>query len=272
MKPDILYAAPREVPDSRACLFYHTIDIPGQGTIKGPWDLRSGIGRYLGDVKFARKRILDVGAASGFLSFHMERQGGTVVSYDLSDAHRWDNVPYAGKDLVANAADDQESIRKINNSYWFCHRAFGSRNRVVYGTAYTIPVAIGPCDIGVFGSILQHLRDPFLALQTGLALVRDTAIVAEVIPRRRFWKRWVPWLQGPEMLFLPDERSQKHGATWWVLPPKLVQRYLGVLGFEDTRLTYHTQLFEGSRRLLYTIVGRRTKPGPVLPDSARAAA
>jgi SAM-dependent methyltransferase len=262
MSPDCYYVTPREAIDLRDCLFYHTTDIPGAGTIVGPWDLRHGIARYLGGVSFQGKRILDVGAASGFLSFHMERQGGEVVSYDLSDAHSWDLVPYAGTDVLAAAAGARANIRKINNSYWYCHRVYGSRNRVVHGTAYTIPPDLGLFDVGVFGSILQHLRDPFRALQTGLALVQDTAIVTEVIPRRRFWHRWVTRWLWPEMLFLPDARDRKHDATWWVLPPQLVQRFLGVLGFEDTRLTYHAQPYEGSRRLLYTVVARRTKPAP----------
>ena len=75
------------------------------------------------------------------------------------------------------------------------------------------------------------------------------------------------------MLFLPDAATQTHHAIWWVLPPQLVQRFLGVLGFEETRVTYHTQLFEGSRRLLYTVVGKRTKPAPALAKTeARPAA
>ncbi len=267
MMPVSPYASPKEVSDPSDCLFYHTTDVPGHGTMPGPWDLRGGIDAYLGGVSFAGKRILDVGAASGFLSFHMERQGGEVVSYDLSDAQRWDHVPYAGTDLIAIDAADKASIRKLNNSYWYCHRLFKSKNRVVHGTVYTIPPSIGPCDIGVFGSILQHLRDPFLALQTGLALVTNTAIIAEVIPRRRFWHRWVRRFLQPEMLFLPDARDRKHGATWWMLPPQLVQRYLGVLGFEKSTLTYHSQSFEGSRRLLYTIVARRTKAAPVLASA-----
>src|SRR5205085_1561170 len=119
---------------------------------------------------------------SGFLSFHMERQGAEVVSYDLSDAHCWDNVPFAGTDIKAVDSDTRAGIRKVNNSYWYCHRAYRSKNRVVYGTVYEIPDSIGSVDIGVFGSILEHLRDPFLALQKGLALVRETAIVTEVIP------------------------------------------------------------------------------------------
>ncbi len=262
MKPDSCYATPRDVTDLGECLFYHTADLPGHGTIRGPWDLRGGIDRYLGGVAFAGKRVLDVGAATGFLSFHIERQGGEVVSYDLSDAHSWDHVPYAGTDLPAQARDSRAAIRRINNAYWFCHRAHGSKNRVVYGTAYAVPPEIGPFDVAVYGSILQHLRDPFLALQSGLALVRETAIVTEVIPRRRFWHRLVTRFLAPEALFLPDARTREHNATWWMLPPQLVERFLGVLGFDVTRLAYHSQPFEGSRRLLYTIVARRTRPAP----------
>jgi hypothetical protein len=274
MPAECRYASPREVADLRDCLFYHTTDLPGHKTIPGAWDLRRGISSYLGGVSFAGKRILDVGAASGFLSFHMERQGGQVVSYDLSDTDGWDHVPYAGTDLRAVAARARVDIRRINNSYWYCHRAYGSRNRVVHGTVYSIPQSIGRVDIGVFGSILLHLRDPFLALQTGLALVEETAIVADLLPRRRFWQRWVPWLPGPQMQFLPDARQPLHNATWWVLSPQVVQRFLGVLGFEDTRVIYHQQRFEGARRLVYTVVGRRTMPPPVLatPQDSRFAA
>jgi len=250
------------VNDLRECLFYHTMDVPGQGTVHGSWDLRPGIDRYLGRVRFPGKRVLDVGAASGFLSFHMERQGAEVVSYDLCESFSWDYVPYAGTDLIEADHNGRDAIQKINNAYWFCHRAFESSNRMVHGTVYTIPESIGPVDMAVFGSILLHLRDPFLALQMGTRLAREMVIVTDLIPRRRFWQRWFAPLLSPEMLFLPDARNRKHGCTWWSLPPKLVQKFLGVLGFEDTRITYHTQKFEGSTRLLYTIVGRRTRPAP----------
>ena len=43
----------------------------------------------------------------------------------------------------------------------------------------------------------------------------------------------------------------------------IIRKMLGVLGFEDTKVNYHLQRFEGRRRLLFTVVGRRTKP---LPD------
>jgi SAM-dependent methyltransferase len=270
MNDDGLYASPRTVTDPRECLFYHTMDVPGHGTVSGPWDLRSRLDPYLGGVAFAGKRVLDVGTANGCLSFHMEQRGAEVVSYDLSEAYSWDHVPYAGTDLIDIDAGTKGAIRKINNGYWFCHRAYRSKNRLVHGTVYTIPDRIGPVDIGVYGSMLMHVRDPFLALQNGLRLVKDTAIVAETIPRRRFWQRFVAPLLSPQMMFLPDARTRCHPATWWVLPPKVIQRFLGVLGFEDTKVTYHSQKFEGATRLLYTVVGRRTKPAPVLTP-ARAA-
>jgi 2-polyprenyl-3-methyl-5-hydroxy-6-metoxy-1,4-benzoquinol methylase len=81
------YAAPRVITDVRDCFFYHTIDVPGHGTINGDWDLRPGIRDYLGQVDFLGKRVLDVGAASGFLTFTMEKQGAQVISYDLSPQH-----------------------------------------------------------------------------------------------------------------------------------------------------------------------------------------
>jgi 2-polyprenyl-3-methyl-5-hydroxy-6-metoxy-1,4-benzoquinol methylase len=261
---DSPYASRREVTDRQQCLFYHTMDLPGPETVVGSWDLRPGIDRYLGGMSFRGKRVLDIGAASGFLSFHMERQGAEVVSYDLSDADSWDLVPYAGTDLAQQSPQTRASIRRLNDGYWYCHRALKSANRIVYGSVYAIPAQIGSFDIGVFGSVLQHLRDPFLALQTGLAMVKDTVIVVETIPRRRFWQRWLPWLIRAEMGFLPHAANPVHDATWWILPPRLVQRFLGVLGFEDTWLTYHSQRFEGSRRLLYTMVGKRTRPASQL--------
>lgn len=265
MAANELYTEPREVTDLGECYFYHTMELPGLGTIPGPWDLRQGLSRYLGSVRFAGKRVLDVGAATGCLSFHMENQGAEVVSYDLSDRQSWDLVPYAGTNLTAVNAETRGHIRKLNNAYWYCHRALRSQNRVVNGTVYLIPPEIGPVDIAVFGSVLLHLRDPFLALQRGLQLVRDTAIVADVVPRRRYWRRFLGGLFNPEMLFLPEADEHEHTATWWVLPPQLICRFLGVLGFEDTRVTYHWQKFEGSRRFLYTVVGRRTRPAPLLP-------
>jgi hypothetical protein len=75
MKENAIYAQPKTVMDINECYFYHTIDVPGWGTIEGNWDLREGLKEYLGGVDFFVKRVLDVGTANGILCFEMERQG-----------------------------------------------------------------------------------------------------------------------------------------------------------------------------------------------------
>jgi hypothetical protein len=272
-----VYAEPREVTDLGDCSFYHTTTLPGHGLVQGEWDLRAGIDRYLGGVDFRGKRVLDVGSASGFLSFHMESRGAEVVSYDLSEDHPWDFVPFAGADAPTLEADYRRGIRRLNNSYWLSHRAHRSRARKAHGTVYAIPRDIGPVHVAVFGSILLHLRDPFLALQQGLRLATETAIVTEMLPRSRFYQAFLGWLGRPTMTFLPEVAGHKHGSTWWELSPRVVRHFLSVLGFEKTRLSYHRQKFRGRTRLLFTVVGERTREaprfgeGPLAPDALYAA-
>ena len=259
-----LYAVPLEVNDIRACDFYHTIDLPDRESIIGDWDLRENVDRYLGHTPFHGKRVLDVGAASGFLTFHMERQGADVVSYDLCEDFLADFVPFAGKDLRDAARDYRRKIRRINHGYWYLHRQSGSQARKVYGTVYNVPEAIGPVDIAVFGSILQHVRDPFLALQNVLQLTRERVIVADLLPRRHFWSSFLGWFGRPRMTFLPNQKNLGHAGTWWQLSPAVIREFLNVLGFEDTKVSYHRQRFQGETRLLFTVVGKRTRPVPIL--------
>jgi len=264
MSDPSLYAEPLLIADVRDCGFYHTMEIPGHGLVEGQWDLRPGIDRYLGNVSFAGKRVLDVGTASGFLTFHVERAGAEVVSYDLSPDDPWDVVPFAGTDLAAYVAERRTAIRKLNNGYWLCHRAVGSRARLAHGTLYAMPRALGPVDVAICGSILLHTRDPFAALQNVTTLTSETIIVTDLMLRRQLLSSWLGRWRRPHMTFLPRMRTREPKDTWWILSPELVSAFLAVLGFEDTTVTTHWQLFGGRKRLLYTVVGRRTKPAPRL--------
>jgi hypothetical protein len=107
------YADPRPVRDIASCYFYHRVELPGVGVVGGAWDLRETIDDYLAGFRFAGKRVLDVGAASGFPSFEMEmeRRGAEVVSFDMSPDGRWDIVPLAGMDVNAAAQHKLEALR-----------------------------------------------------------------------------------------------------------------------------------------------------------------
>lgn len=262
---DSVYAPPRKVTDIAECDFYHVMDIPGYGTLGGEWDLRGVADEYLGDVDFQDKRVLEIGTASGFLCFHMERQGADVVAYDLSEDYSWDVVPFARFDHCYDETQRRNHIRRLNNAFWLCHQAYGSHARVVYGSVYDIPVGIGPVDIAVYGAVLLHFRDPFLALQKGLRLTREMVVITEMLhywhnlPLTLFTELLERFgLRLPLVFFSPDFRKHK-AYNWWLLTPQAVKAFIGVLGFEETRVKYHCGArYQGRRRLMYTVVGRRT--------------
>ncbi len=259
------FAEPRLVTDPDECCFYHTIELPGLGTMQGPWDLRGGVDEYLGHVDLSGKRVLEPGPASGFLTFEMERRGASVTAYDLSEDQEWDVIPYAGRDASAEIEQMRAQMRRINNSFWLCHGLFGSKAVLAHGHVYDLPRSIGEFDVCLLGSILLHLRDPFLAMQKCLALTRETAVVTDMLPRSDLlgasWlRRMVPGLLRPPVAgFAPDPVTQRPTDTWWKLHPEIVARMLGVLGFGETRTTFHTQLYRGRRLRLFTVVGRRTR-------------
>lgn len=269
-----LYATPRLVDDLTKCYFYHTIDLPEIGTVPGNWDLRGNVGTYLGGFEFAGKRALDVGCASGMLSQFMESQGASVISYDLDKSGDWDMVPYAKWEHYLHIANERKSIiDRLNNSYWLGHRLTNSKAKVVYGAVYAIPDAIGPVDVAVFGAILLHLRDPFFALQNGLKLAKETAIVTECmrspIPKPPVQTEPVEGVEAavvyespapaalPILRLLPDFRTVEPKDTWWDITPEWTIWALGVLGFEDATVTYHTHKYDGIDNDLYTVVAHR---------------
>ena len=263
------YAAAKSVTDPKDCIFYHTMELPGMGLIEGSWDLRPGIEEYLGKVDFSGKRALDVGTASGFLCWEMERRGAEVVAYDLSEqSQSWDLVPFGGSPDPTFAAERSAGLGRINNGWWLAHAALGSKAKVVYGSVYEMPDSIGQVQVAVFGAILLHLRDPFRALERALALTTETVVITEPAGRAArvlgrlpadAVKRIVSDPRLPATVgFLPDPKTGVPNETWWSLPPWTVARMIGVLGFDLASVAFHTQAYEGKPCPMYTLVGRRS--------------
>jgi len=86
---DTLFAKPMAVAGVSDCVFYHSMDLPISGSQEGHWDLRGRFDDYVSRISFGGKSVLDVGAASGFLSFEAEKRGAKVVSIDASTALHW---------------------------------------------------------------------------------------------------------------------------------------------------------------------------------------
>ena len=76
------YAEPHEVTASTSATSTSSMEIPDYGFIRGPWDHRGGVNAYLGNIDLQGKQVLEVGTASGFYCYEMEKRGSTsVVSY-----------------------------------------------------------------------------------------------------------------------------------------------------------------------------------------------
>ena len=176
----VFVTPPKEVPDIKDCAFYHITELPGVGTVGQEWDLRENIDEYLGNVSFAGKRVLEVGTASGFICFHMEKLHADVIAHDLSPDYEWDIVPMQQYDYKELIAAFKNNIRKLNNGFWFAHHKLNSKARVVHSPVYSIPHEIGEVDIATFCDILVHLQNPFMALKRALSLTREKVIVTDL--------------------------------------------------------------------------------------------
>jgi len=222
----LAYAEPVEATRPEECFFYHSMELPSFGEIKGNWDLREVAHAYLGNLDFSAKRVLDVGTASGFLTFEMEKRGAEVVSFDLDDGANWDIVPhYAIRgELPKIRAAQGATLVRMKKAYWLSHKDLGSSARAYYGNIYEIPKALGGFDVVYYGMVVGHLRDVFQALYSGARLCTETMVVTSIFTDT----------ENPVVRFRPSPTDFSNFAikSWWGLNIGTMRSMLGVLGFE----------------------------------------
>lgn len=250
-----MYIQPR-FPRLDECYFYHSFDFP-QGRVEGQWDLRDNWQAYLGHTDFSGQSVLEIGPASGFLSFSMEQAGAMVTCVEPPMSYLWDIVPLKSVDVAAWRADFSPEIERVRNSFWYAHHALESRVRMVEVDPYRMPDSLGEFDVGVLASVLLHCRRPFDLMENVAALTRKTIIVTE---------EYKPHLgEGPVCTFLP-QTGVALVNTWWHFTPQFFVSALGVLGFTRARVIFHKQRqpAEMNREVdLFTVVCERPDANPV---------
>lgn len=214
------------------------------------WDLRPGAAAYLGDVPFAGRSVLEVGPASGFLSFTMESAGAAVTCLEPPMEHLWDVVPLPGFDTAAWRADFRRKIEGVRNAFWYAHHAKGSRVRMVEADPYAIPADVGQFDVGVLAAVLLHSRRPFDLMDSVARRVGRTMVVTEAYDAAL----------GPEPLCrLLAHTGVRQVDTWWQFTPQFIVSSLALLGFPRARVALHEQLQPEHDRLvpMFTVVAER---------------
>jgi len=237
------------------CDFYHTVDVPGHGVVQGQWDLRGKEADYLGDVKLDGRSVLEIGPASGHLSFWMEKQGADVTVFDLAEDGRWDFVPFHGLDLQHEHDTRKVHLRRLQNSWWLLREAHRAKAQAVYGTVYQIDPSFGRFDVVTLNSVLLHLRDPMGAMINAASVCGKTLVVTEV--GEDHYHRRTPWKRNPMAAsFIPRAARPQGFDAWFNLPAGLVSEMMQILGFRTT-VTKHKQAYQAGHYRMYTVVGER---------------
>ena len=250
MSDENIFAVPLRVNDIADCYFYHTMELPGHGVIQGrDWDLRAGVDDYLGKVDFADRRVLEIGPASGFLTFEMEKRGADVVSIEVTADHGWDFVPYPAAKLKEVFGPRRIVMQQLKNSYWFSHAALRSKAKVYYGDVYDLPAALGEFDVAVMGSVLLHCRDPLRIVEQCARIARTLVIV----------DMFRPELEGTAVCRLVPTAQNFLWHTWWHFSTQFFTQFLAVMGVASLETLTHQQHHRGRAYTLFTIVGRRSE-------------
>ena len=249
-----MLAEPRHVENLDDCFFYHTMDLPGFGEVRGHWDLRGRFNEYIGGVDLSGKSVIDVGAATGFLSFEAEKSGAArVLSFDIADARQQTFLPFKDKlysrDPARWAEEYGAEIERWKNSYWLCHRLLDSKAEVHYGNIYDLPGESGQFDVAIVGSVLEHLSDQITALASIARLVKETIVIVS------------PMIETADRIasFGALADHPENDFTWWIYSEGLYREVFKMLGFSIARITHAEYYYHHGERFetRYTIVAVR---------------
>ena len=160
----------------------------------------------------------------------MEKRGAKVVSIDQGDPSTSEFVPFVNDPLsraevIANQVVGLESLK---NSYWYIHRALGSKARAYYGNVYELPDELGTFDVVMVGMILPHLRDPMRALESVARRSKDAVIITQqALAEDR------PIMQ---LMAHPDTDNIEHMRfAWWLMSDGLLVNFMKIMGFSLER-------------------------------------
>ena len=137
--------------------WFHSIELPDGRLIPGVVSveaLKARLLRYPIPQDLSGKRVLDVGASTGWNSFELERRGAQVVAMDCVDLQEFRTA----RELLSSKVEYR-----------------------VLDVDELTPESLGCFDYVLFFGVLYHLRHPLLGLEKICALTRETAFVESFV-------------------------------------------------------------------------------------------
>ncbi len=213
--------------------WYHTIDLGNGLVTPGDYDHRPYLNAFRFPADLHDRDVLDVGAATGYFSFELERRGARVVSVELPSLADWDVNAAAQaqtlKDFLAwhQAATPEEAYRvHLDGPFQFCRDRLGSHVRRCYCKVYDLtPERLGveAFDLVFLGEVLIHTFSPLQVLDRLAALCRRTLVVSGFFPEE----------PRPLMHYLGGDEPGAHQRSWWLLSRSCLEQMLRKVGFRE---------------------------------------
>jgi len=211
--------------------WYHSVDLGNGVVTKGQYDHRPYLPYYGLPDDLRGKTALDIGAASGFFSFELERRGASVTATELPQWFDHDFGPVYQADQTAESGNSY-----LHQPFDVAKQLRGSNVDMKWINIYDIsPETVGVFDIVFCGSVLIHLTDPIKALWNIAQVTREKAIIATVIHK-----------QDPEQ---PIATMVGHasGYCWWEPTRACLELmavaagFVGIEWVSDFQLNYRDQ-------------------------------
>ncbi|MBD3414367.1 MAG: methyltransferase domain-containing protein [Candidatus Aminicenantes bacterium] len=200
----------------KSLIWYHTIDLGEGNRTPGIYDHRPYLRFYGIPDDLSGKKVLDVGTASGFFAFEMEKRGAAVTATELKKWQDHDFGPLYVPDKPL----------KVLQSY--LHKPFDLAKRILHSKVkkrkiniYRLsPKTVGVFDITFCSSVLLHVRDPVKALWRIRTVTKEMAIIATGIHSDKEPK--------PLASFLGNQS----GDTWWLPNKACMEAMVESAGFK----------------------------------------
>jgi tRNA (mo5U34)-methyltransferase len=217
----------------QALEWYHTIDLGNGIVTPGHYDHRPYLEHYKLPENLEGKRVIDIGAGSGFFSFEFERRGASVVATELPEWFDHDFGPnyQADKNLETGEV-------YLHQPFEIARQALGSQvGRKLINIYDLSPQTVGVFDLAFCGSVLLHLTDPLKAMWNIASVTHDLAIIATVIEP-----------QDPEKPIATFKGHQR-GDVWWFPTRACLELMAVAAGFVGIAWVseFHLDLRDGSR-------------------------
>ena len=207
--------------------WYHRIPLGDGIETPGHFRMQDYLAHYHFPERLDGKRVLDVGASTGFFAYEFERRGAAeVVAVELPSWTDHDWTPRQLRELQAQAQTVREDVDRVvmRDGFTVVGEALGSKRvRRIWQRIYDLSrEELGTFDIVFSGAMLMHVRDPILGIQRMRDCVSpDGRLIVSI-------STTMPDAAEPIAKFVGEWNQ----CNWWQMSPRALDAILKCCDFD----------------------------------------